>query len=221
MQNSTNPDLFSVYDVYTSPQLKEQLDKEKNIVYNIEAVLNSRGEYEYENTKSIDLNNIKVQEEVVTLNLNDCEKAVLVDKEKEAVKKLVDIFDKSVEIVNSKIKGVKHNSNKPSLDIVLNRQFPKALQLISLATEFGHNKYKEVDTDYLNFKNVQGGSQTYFDAAARHNTERDNRDSQSNLPHIIHVAWNYLAGLELWAEENQINVKEFTEKYLSELQNSK
>lgn len=113
-------------------------------------------------------------------------------------------------------KGVKHNQLKPRLDVVINTQFPKALQLISLATEYGNSKYKETDLDMLNFKRVVGGSQTYFDSCARHSTDRNGID-ESGLPHIIHAVWSSLAGLELWVEENNINVKEFTENYMKNL----
>lgn len=115
------------------------------------------------------------------------------------------------------LQGLKYNNLKPSLDIVINRQFPKALQLIALATEYGHNKYIENDSNYLNYKSVKGGSQTYFDASARHSTDRNGLD-ESGLPHIIHAVWSSLAGLELWAEENNINVKEFTENFMKNLQ---
>jgi hypothetical protein len=118
------------------------------------------------------------------------------------------------------LQGLKYNNLKPSLDIVINRQFPKALQLIALATEYGHKKYIENDVNYLNYKSVKGGSQTYFDASARHSTDRNGLD-ESGLPHIIHAVWSSLAGLELWAEENKINVKKFTENYMKNLHNSK
>ena len=115
------------------------------------------------------------------------------------------------------LQGLKYNNLKPSLDIIINRQFPKALQLIALATEYGHKKYIENDVNYLNYKSVKGGSQTYFDASARHSTDRNGLD-ESGLPHIIHAVWSSLAGLELWAEENKINIKEFTENYMKNLQ---
>jgi hypothetical protein len=136
------------------------------------------------------------------------------------------IEDKDNVITNSNrgeketLQGLKYNNLKPSLDIVINRQFPKALQLIALATEYGHKKYIENDVNYLNYKSVKGGSQTYFDASARHSTDRNGLD-ESGLPHIIHAVWSSLAGLELWAEEHKINVKEFTENYMKNLHNSK
>ncbi len=119
------------------------------------------------------------------------------------------------------IEGVKHNSYKAPLDIVINRQFPKALQMVSLATAFGNKKYEATDKDFLNFKRVKGGSQTYFDACARHNAERNEVDSDSNLPHGIHAVWNMLAALELVIEEENVDVKEFSKMYLESLHISK
>lgn len=115
------------------------------------------------------------------------------------------------------LQGVKHNQLKPRLDAVINTQFTKALQLIALATEYGNSKYKETDLDMLNFKRVVGGSQTYFNASARHSTDRNGLD-ESGLPHIIHAVWSSLAGLELWAEENKIDIKKFTENFMKNLQ---
>lgn len=146
-------------------------------------------------------------------------------KDKEIVKELKkedkdDVITSSNRGEKETLQGLKYNNLKPSLDIVINRQFPKALQLIALATEYGHKKYIENDSNYLNYKYVKGGSQTYFDASARHSTDRNGLD-ESGLPHIIHAVWSSLAGLELWAEENNINVKEFTEKFMKNLHNSK
>lgn len=119
--------------------------------------------------------------------------------------------------VESKVSGQKFNKLKAPLDIVQTIQFPKALQLLALATEYGHLKYEESDSEYLNFKNVQGGSQTYNDASARHATDRKGVDIESGLHHIIHEAWNKLASLELWAEENNVNVGEYSKDYLEKL----
>lgn len=113
--------------------------------------------------------------------------------------------------------GVKHNKYKAPLDIVQTRQFPKALQAVALATAFGNKKYEATDKDFLNFKRVTGGSQTYFDAAARHNTEREEIDEDSGLPHIIHAVWDMLAGLELFLEENEVDIKVLSQLYLQDL----
>lgn len=115
--------------------------------------------------------------------------------------------------------GVKHNSLKAPLDIVINRQFPKALQILALATAFGNKKYEATDKDFLNFKRVAGGSQTYFDAAARHNAQRNEEDKDSLLPHLVHAVWNMLASLEITIEENDIDVQEYSKMYLEYLHN--
>lgn len=99
--------------------------------------------------------------------------------------------------------GVKQNSGKLPMDKMISIQFPKALEAVCKATLFGHNKYKETDIDFLNFKRVEGGSQTYADALQRHNLNKVQTDDESGLPHIYHKCWNALAELELWIEENE------------------
>lgn len=98
-------------------------------------------------------------------------------------------------------RGEKTNKNKPQLSLLF-KQFPKALEAIVRCSEYGHKKYKETDADYLNYTRVYGGSKTYADASLRHRLEQGN-DLESKLPHQFHVAWNSLAELELWIEENK------------------
>ena len=189
-----------------------RLPSKEKIIDNINSVLNN---WMVRNpTDGLEMGQIK--DDVITSNNRG---------EKETMEYLQSLKQKQ-EWVENRIKedkklieefGVKHNQLKPRLDVVINTQFPKALQLIALATEYGNSKYKETDLDMLNFKRVAGGSQTYFDSCARHSTDRNGLD-ESGLPHIIHAVWSSLAGLELWAEENRINVKEFTENYMKNLQ---
>jgi len=112
------------------------------------------------------------------------------------------IINKSVSECHSKI-GQKHNEGKLPLDIMLTVQFPKAIQAVCKATLFGHEKYKDTDLDWLNYKRVRGGSTTYANACQRHNFNKSGKDDQSGLPHIVHKCWNALAELELWIEENK------------------
>lgn len=98
--------------------------------------------------------------------------------------------------------GIKHNQGKLPIDTVLTKQFPKAVKALVECSLYGHEKYKETDKDWLNFKRVPGGSQTYADAAARHNQEKGSRDEESGLLHIQHKLWNVMAEVELWIEEN-------------------
>ena len=112
------------------------------------------------------------------------------------------ILNKGIPECHSKI-GQKHNEGKLPLDIMLTVQFPKAIQAVCKATLFGHEKYKDTDLDWLNYKRVRGGSTTYANACQRHNFNKSGRDDQSGLPHIVHKCWNALAELELWIEENK------------------
>lgn len=129
-----------------------------------------------------------------------------------------DILSRDIEYVPT---GVKHNKCKAPLDILQTRQFPKALQMLALATAFGNKKYEATDKDFLNFKRVAGGAQNYFDAAARHNACRNEVDKDSGLPHGIHAVWNMLAALELTIEEEGVSVEEFSKNYLENLHSPK
>jgi len=98
--------------------------------------------------------------------------------------------------------GKKTNKNKPQISLLF-KQFPKALEAIAKCSEYGHEKYKETDFDYLNYTRVEGGSKTYADAGLRHRLEQGS-DLESKLPHQYHIAWNALAELQLWIEENEL-----------------
>ncbi len=97
--------------------------------------------------------------------------------------------------------GVKYNSNKPKLSMLF-IQFPDALKAIVKCSEYGHEKYKEFDKDFLNFKKVEGGSKAFADSGLRHRIEKGL--DESGLPHQYHVAWNALAELQMWIEENSL-----------------
>lgn len=98
--------------------------------------------------------------------------------------------------------GVKYNQDKLPIDTVLTKQFPNAVEALVKCSLYGHKKYEKFDKDWLNFKKVEGGSQTYADAAARHNQNKSKKDEESGLPHIFHKLWNVMAEVELWIEEN-------------------
>lgn len=128
---------------------------------------------------------------------------VTAEQVKEVYKNMLYNFDKGLESAKKETEGQKHNEGKLPIDIMLTVQFPKAIQAICKATLFGHEKYKETDEDWLNYKRVNGGSTTYANAGQRHNFNKSGKDEQSGLPHIIHKCWNALAELELWIEENK------------------
>lgn len=131
------------------------------------------------------------------------------------------LVDTSGSRASAPIEGIKYNKYKAPLDIVQTRQFPKALQALALATAFGNKKYADTDKDFLNFKRVEGGSQTYFDAAARHNVVRQEIDKDSGLPHIIHAVWDMMAALEISIEEQGLDIEDFSKFYLEYLHMSK
>jgi hypothetical protein len=122
---------------------------------------------------------------------------------KEVYENMVNNFENGLENAEKETEGQKHNEGKLPIDIMLTVQFPKAIQAICKATLFGHEKYKETDKDWLNYKRVRGGSTTYANAGQRHNFNKSGKDEQSGLPHIIHKCWNAMAELELWIEENK------------------
>ena len=231
----------NVYVNSTRHKAREEGNFHKEIVGDLEGVNKPKGvEVSLKELKENTINNVELGLDIADiLGITLCdnrdyiykliEKKISAKKDKIKTAKLHtypltpeecfkdDIITSSNRGERETIEGLKYNNLKPSLDVVINRQFPKALQLVALATEYGHKKYIENDVNYLNYKSVKGGSQTYFDASARHSTDRNGLD-ESGLPHIIHAVWSSLAGLELWAEENKINIKEFTENYMKNLQ---
>lgn len=96
--------------------------------------------------------------------------------------------------------GVKKDNGKVPLGIVCQRQFPNALKMISEGSKAGHDKYKDTDLDWMNFKRVEGGKDRYLNALYRHLSEAgkdlDNIDKETNVKHISLAGWNLLALLE-------------------------
>lgn len=105
--------------------------------------------------------------------------------------------------------GIKHSSNKIPMSILL-KQFPNALQAVALSGLYGHKKYEDHDKDYLNYKRV-GGEDTYLDAGLRHQLLCKPEQEESGLPPKFHVAWNALADLEIFLENNEIDVSKVAE----------
>jgi hypothetical protein len=109
------------------------------------------------------------------------------------------------------MQGIKHNKGKAQISLLF-KQFPKALEAIAKCSEYGHQRYKEGDADFQNFKRVPGGSKTYADAGLRHRLE-SGLDKESGLPHAYHIAWNSLAELQLLIEEQEKAKEEFSVEY--------
>ncbi len=100
----------------------------------------------------------------------------------------------------SSFQGVKHSSNKIPLGILIQKQFPNALQALSKVTKYGHEKYLEHDKDWLNFKRVENAFENYTNAMQRHfiQEEIEKTDTESEFEHIYHTAWNAMARLEIY-----------------------
>lgn len=103
--------------------------------------------------------------------------------------------------------GNKKDDGKLPLGIVIQRQFPSALKMISEASLYGHNKYSDTDLDWLNCKRVENGKERYLNAMFRHaldsGIDLTNKDPETGLMHIVHAVWNGLQLLETIADEGK------------------
>lgn len=98
-------------------------------------------------------------------------------------------------------KGKKYDSGK-SMVGTLCRVFPRALLGIGQCIEFGTRKYPKPD----NWKLVDGAFTRYQDSMMRHYLKflaGQEKDSETNLLHLKHMAWNTLAILELYLMEHE------------------
>lgn len=97
-------------------------------------------------------------------------------------------------------KGAKVDAGKPRMDLVLGA-FSEALIEVSKVGTFGAKKYTE-----NGWIEVPNGVQRYTDAMLRHYFyERNGEevDSDSELLHASHLAWNALARLSLILKEKK------------------
>lgn len=98
-------------------------------------------------------------------------------------------------------KGKKYDVGK-SMVGTLCRVFPRALLGVGKCIEFGTHKYPKPD----NWKLVEGAYTRYQDSLMRHYLKflaGEIRDSETNLLHLTHMAWNCLAVLELYLMEHK------------------
>lgn len=90
--------------------------------------------------------------------------------------------------------GVKHDYNKPRMDLVLG-DFAEAIEQVSRVGTFGASKYSDSGWKY-----VPNGKSRYRDALLRHyfqDRRGEATDPESQLLHLAHLAWNGLAILQL------------------------
>lgn len=102
--------------------------------------------------------------------------------------------------------GKKYDSNKPMVGTLCN-VFPNALLAIGNCIEFGTHKYP----DPANWQKVEGAFTRYQDSIMRHYLKflgGEERDKETGLLHLSHMAWNTLAVLELYLREHIDNYKE-------------
>lgn len=102
--------------------------------------------------------------------------------------------------------GKKYDSGK-SMVGALCRVFPHALLAIGLCIEFGTHKYP----DPKNWQKVDGAFERYQDSIMRHYLKflaGQEKDSETSLNHLSHMAWNVLAVLELYLRKHKEYDKE-------------
>ena len=105
-----------------------------------------------------------------------------------------------------KTEGVKYSDTKPKISMLFT-QFPDALKAVTLASMFGHIKYEEFDKDFLNYKRV-AKENAYLDAGLRHHMLESSEQEESKLHPKFHVAWNALADLQLYIEQQGIDIQD-------------
>lgn len=94
--------------------------------------------------------------------------------------------------------GKKYSEGKAPMGILL-KQFRLALQAVAMRSKKGHEKYKETDQDWMNFKRVPDAIEQYTDGTARHLAYIG--DDETELGHEAATAWNALARLQLILEK--------------------
>lgn len=97
------------------------------------------------------------------------------------------------------VPGVKYDDNKPLVGDCL-AIFGRAIMAVGECILKGQEKYPEID----NWKRVKDAERRYTNALIRHLIKHltgIEKDKESGLTHIQHVAWNALAICELYLEK--------------------
>ena len=97
--------------------------------------------------------------------------------------------------------GKKYDSGKPMAG-TLTDVFSRALMAVGACIEYGTHKYP----DPKNWQLVDNGIKRYRDAMVRHLLKYNagiDKDEETKLPHLAHMAWNALAILELYMQEHK------------------
>lgn len=124
----------------------------------------------------------------------------------EHIQKINEEITKLDSVINGKYdltddgKGKKYDNGKPMVG-TLCQVFPRALMGVGACIEFGTHKYPKSD----NWKLVEGAFKRYQDSMMRHYLKfqiGEDKDRETNLNHLFHMAWNALAITELYLMEN-------------------
>lgn len=97
--------------------------------------------------------------------------------------------------------GKKYDNGKPMAG-TLTDVFSRALMAVGACIEYGTHKYP----DPKNWQLVNNGIKRYRDAMIRHLLKYNagiDKDEETKLPHLAHMAWNALAILELYMQEHK------------------
>lgn len=107
--------------------------------------------------------------------------------------------DKVDKPLDNHVPGAKADSGKPDPTLILDGMASAILAVAEVAT-FGAEKYSRDG-----WKQVPNGFQRYSAAQDRHRLARamgEERDQESGKLHLAHEAWNALAKLALYLENN-------------------
>ena len=100
--------------------------------------------------------------------------------------------------MNTTDRGMKYDSGKPRMDLLL-AGCPQALEQVSSILTFGAEKYAE-----HSWQTVPNGDSRYLAALLRHLTAHakgEKTDPESGMSHLAHAACNALFILELEARK--------------------
>lgn len=102
--------------------------------------------------------------------------------------------------------GKKYDNGKPMAG-TLTDVFSRALMAVGACIEYGTHKYPNPK----NWQLVDNGIKRYRDAMVRHLLKYNagiDKDEETKLPHLAHMAWNALAILELYMQEHKDELDE-------------
>jgi hypothetical protein len=107
----------------------------------------------------------------------------------------------------------KMDMGKPPIVQGFHNYFARAIVAVSYVSEYGDRKYVPADAKQhftLGWQEVPDGERRFSDADGRHRTKtviEGDYDSESDLAHLAHKAWNAMAELELALKTKRIECR--------------